>query len=35
MVRIPTRGGEEEGGIMNPDSTARIYVTESAGGTGR
>ena len=29
MVRIPNRGGEEEGIIMNPDSSSDIYVTAS------
>ena len=29
MVRIPNRGGDEEGRRMNPDSSAGIYVTES------
>ena len=29
MVRIPNMGGEEEGRRINPDSSARIYVTTS------
>ena len=29
MVRIPNKGGEEEGKIMNPESSAGIYVTAS------
>ena len=29
MVRIPNRDGEEEGRIMNPDSSAGIYSTAS------
>ena len=29
MVRMPNRGGEEEGRRMNPDSSAGIYVTAS------
>ena len=29
IVRMPNRGGEEEGRRMNPDSSAGIYVTES------
>ena len=29
MLRIPNRDKEEEGRIMNPDSSAGIYVTAS------
>ena len=29
IVRIPNRDGEEEGSIMNPDSSDGIYVTAS------
>ena len=29
MVRMPNRGGEEEGRRMNPDSSAGVYVTAS------
>ena len=29
MVRMPNRDGEEEGSIMNPDSSAGVYVTVS------
>ena len=29
MVKIPNRGGQEEGLIMNPDSSAGIYFTVS------
>ena len=29
MVRMPKRDGEEEGSIMNHDSSDRIYVTKS------
>ena len=29
MVRMPNRDREEEGRIMNPDSSAGIYVTAS------
>ena len=31
MVRIPNRGGEEEDIIINPDSSAGIYITASVG----
>ena len=29
MVRMPDRDGEEEGRIMNPNSSAGIYFTAS------
>ena len=29
MVWMPKRDGEEEGRIMNPESSARIYITAS------
>ena len=31
MVRVPNRDGEEEGRIMNPESSAGLYVTVSVG----